>query len=70
VPARQNAEGLRAALARGGNPDVTITILPRLNHFFQIASPAAADAGRLDETVAPEILSRLGDWVEERAKPK
>jgi fermentation-respiration switch protein FrsA (DUF1100 family) len=43
VPAKENLTAIREALKAGGNRDVTIQELPRLNHVFQTSrtgSPA------------------------------
>ena len=64
VPAKQNLAAIAAALAAGGNRDVTTRALPGLNHLFQTAQTGApTEYGALEETMAPAVLSRIGDWI-------
>jgi hypothetical protein len=67
VAAEENSAALRSALAAGGNPDVEIEIYPRLNHLFQHADSGGIDEyGKIEETMAPEVLERIGGWIGER----
>ncbi len=59
VPAEQN----RAALARF-KPDADIVVLPGLNHLMQHAETSLpAEYGAISETLAPEAISTVVDWV-------
>lgn len=59
-----NANALEAALKTAGNPDVTVTVLPQLNHLFQHSETGAMEEyGELEETFAPEALKLIGDWI-------
>ena len=59
VPADQNAE----ALARI-QPAAEIVVLPGLNHLMQTAgSGLPAEYGTIAETLAPEAISTVTDWV-------
>ncbi len=64
VDAEQNAAAMKAAFARGGNPDTTIQILPGLNYMFQ---PAETGLGweyqMIPETISPKVLDIIGDWI-------
>lgn len=65
VIADPNLEGIRQALA--GNPDVTAEKLEGLNHLFQTATTGApGEYGEIEETIAPSVLQRVGDWIVER----
>lgn len=65
VIADPNLEGIRQALA--GNPDVTVEKLEGLNHLFQTATTGApGEYGNIEETIAPAVLQRVGDWIVER----
>lgn len=67
VPAEENLAAIEAALARGGNPDVTTRIFPGLNHLFQAAEVGTVDEyARIRETVNPALLEVVGDWIVER----
>ena len=67
VPPAENLAAISAALKAGGNPDVTATELPGLNHLFQTAKTGApSEYGRIEETLAPAALTVIGDWVTAR----
>ena len=62
VPPRQNAPALRAALQ--GDPDVTIDVLPGLNHLLQPARTGLpSEYGRIEITVAPKVLELVSSWL-------
>lgn len=64
VAAEPNAKALEAALAKAGNENVEIHTFPDLNHLFQHSETGAPDEyGEIEETVAPEVLERVGDWI-------
>ena len=65
VPALENLAAIRSALAAGGNARAQIESLPGLNHLFQTAQTGTADEyARLDETIAPDVLRRIGAFVD------
>jgi uncharacterized protein len=69
VPAAENLEEIQAALARGGNRDATVRPIPGVNHLFQHAAKGTPDEyARIEETMAPEVLQLIGDWILARAK--
>ena len=46
---------------------MTTVPLEGLNHLFQHAGTGAVDEyARIDETLAPEVLELIGDWIEAR----
>lgn len=60
-----NLAGIRAALA--GNPDVTITELPSLNHLFQTARTGGiGEYAQIEETMAPVALETVTGWIRTR----
>jgi len=62
-----NSEALRSALRKAGDDDVTIRVLPGLNHLFQHAETGSiAEYGTIEETISPEVLQLVGDWIEAR----
>jgi pimeloyl-ACP methyl ester carboxylesterase len=64
VAPRENLTAIEQALKSGGNARVTIQELPGLNHLFQTsATGLPADYARIDETIAPSVLSLIGDWI-------
>lgn len=62
VPPEQNLPAIRAATR--GNPDVTLTELPGLNHLFQTAKTGAVgEYADIEETVAPAALDAMSGWI-------
>jgi pimeloyl-ACP methyl ester carboxylesterase len=60
-----NLAGIRAALA--GNPDVTVTELPNLNHLFQTArTGGVGEYAEIEETMAPVVLETVTAWIRAR----
>lgn len=60
-----NLAGIRAATA--GHRDVTVTELPGLNHLFQTAlNGGVGEYARIEETMAPVVLSTVADWINAR----
>lgn len=58
---------IKAALERGGNKDITIKNYPELNHLFQHAKTGLPmEYGQIDETIAPEVLDQIAEWVKAR----
>ena len=67
VDADQNQSAMEAAIAPSGNPDVTIRRFPDANHLFQTAGTGSpTEYARIEETMAPEVLKLIGDWILER----
>jgi pimeloyl-ACP methyl ester carboxylesterase len=67
VPPNENLLPVERALRDGGNPDVIAEIMPGLNHLFQAAETGApAEYVRIEETMSPVALARIGDWIAER----
>jgi uncharacterized protein len=64
VDADQNSAALQAALARAGNPDVTIQVLPTANHLFQDANTGGVDEyALLPPQLMPEFLEAISQWL-------
>jgi uncharacterized protein len=64
VSYRENLGGIRKGLAAGGNHDVTTRALPDLNHLFQHCQTGAiTEYGRIEETMSPEVLELVSDWI-------
>jgi uncharacterized protein len=70
VPADENLAGIEQALRAGGNRDVTVEKLPRLNHLFQTATTGSpSEYGEIEETMSPAVLQRVSAWILERFGP-
>lgn len=60
-----NLEGIRRGLVAAKNRNVTIKVLPDLNHLFQeCESGAPALYGSISQTFSPVALKEIGDWIE------
>lgn len=67
VPPTQSADEVRAAFARGGNPDATVTVLPGLNHLFQEAETGSpAEYQSISQTMSPIVLDAVSGWISDR----
>jgi len=70
VPPDPNLYRIRDALERGGNRDVTIRELDGLNHLFQHAETGLpSEYGAIGETMAPEVLRIVSEWISARRPP-
>lgn len=64
IGSKENLEQIRKALQRSGNNDSQITELPGLNHLFQHGPTGAPiEYGSIEETMAPEALNSISDWI-------
>ncbi len=71
VAAEVNARILQSALAKAGNQDADVHILPGLNHLFQHSETGRLEEyGELTETFAPEALDAIEDWIVKRFSGK
>ena len=71
VDAEQSLPAIADALAESGDEDVTIKRLPGLNHLFQKAQTGLpSEYGAIAETMDPEVLKTIGDWITARFGPK
>lgn len=67
VPASQNLPPIRAALA--ADRDATVIEMPGLNHLFQHAATGSpAEYGAIEQTLAPELLQTVSDWIGRRVR--
>jgi pimeloyl-ACP methyl ester carboxylesterase len=67
VPPDLNVPALRKALSR--DQDVTVVEVPGLNHLFQHAQTGSPrEFARIEETLAPEVLSLTSHWIEEHTR--
>jgi pimeloyl-ACP methyl ester carboxylesterase len=70
VSSKENLAKIQKALQDGGNIDFQTTELPGLNHLFQ-HSPTGSptEYGGILETMAPEALNAVSDWVLKHTSP-
>ena len=56
-----------AAVVAAGNPASIVEELPELNHLFQTATTGAvSEYDTIEETIAPQVLTRVADWLAEQ----
>jgi uncharacterized protein len=64
VSAADNLPLIQKTLEEAGNKDITTKPLPELNHLFQHAeSGSPAEYGAIEETMSPEVLQMIADWI-------
>ena len=64
VDSTENVPLLRKAYESSGNKDFMVVEIEGVNHLFQKAqSGSPALYGAIEETIAPEILTAVGNWV-------
>ena len=52
------------AAIREAAPKATVVEFPGLNHLFQTATTGSVtEYGTIEETMAPEVLKTIGDWI-------
>lgn len=64
VPPDLNRPPIEAALAKAGNHDATVLVLPGLNHLFQSTTTGSpAEYAAIEETFAPAALDAMTVWL-------
>jgi len=59
------------ALKESENSDFTVLELPNMNHWFQTCKTGAmAEYGTIEETISPEVLQLITQWILDRTKRK
>ena len=70
VSSKENLAKIQKALHDGGNHDFQTTELPGLNHLFQHGPTGSpTEYGGIEETMAPEALNAVSDWVLKHTAP-
>jgi uncharacterized protein len=70
VDSQDNVPLLRAAYEKSGNKDFTVVEIEGVNHLFQKAqSGSPALYGAIEETIAPEVLTAVGNWLAKQTAP-
>ena len=71
IPPKENLSAIEEALKSGGNQDYTIKELPNLNHLFQTAQTGLpTEYAKIEETISPNALKLIGDWILEQTGTK
>lgn len=69
VDADMNLTAIESNIKKSGNQQVTIKKYPGLNHLFQhCKSCTLSEYGQLEETISPEVLQDMADWILKIAK--
>jgi hypothetical protein len=64
VIAEQNSPAIKSALAKGGNKDATVEILPGLNYLLQPANTGLQyEYASSPVAISPIALQKIGDWI-------
>ncbi|MDW8051879.1 MAG: alpha/beta fold hydrolase [Armatimonadota bacterium] len=67
----QNLPAIERALREGGNKHFTIRRLPGLNHLFQKARTGLiTEYGEIEETINPDALNAIRQWLDEVVKAR
>jgi uncharacterized protein len=70
VPPALNAEPMKRGLQKNGNPDVTVSIVPGVNHLYQKAvTGSPMEYAGLEKKFADGVLEQLSAWLTKRITP-
>lgn len=69
VPAKENIEAIKIALAKGGNHKLTSQVLPNLNHLFQECKTGIPNEyATIEQTFSPIALAEILKWLQIQTK--
>ena len=69
VPPKENLEGIKKALTKGGNKKVTTLELPNLNHLFQECTTGSPNEyGTIEQTFSPTAMTVVLNWIKTQTK--
>lgn len=64
VPAKPNLSAIEKALTEGENKNFKTMEIPGMNHLFQTCETGAiAEYAQIEETISPNVLDILRDWI-------
>jgi uncharacterized protein len=64
VPAQEDISAIESTLKASGHSNFKTVIFPHLNHLFQTCSTGSlAEYSQIEETIAPEALKLIADWL-------
>ena len=67
VDADMNLAAIKQHISENGNKNVTIKAYPKLNHLFQTCEKGTlAEYGQLEETINPEVLKDMTEWIKKQ----
>lgn len=69
MDAAMNLTAIQERITGNGNKNVTIKAYPNLNHLFQTCEKGTlAEYGQLEETISPEVLKDIAEWILKQTK--
>lgn len=69
VPVDVNKPVMEQVLAKAGNRDVTVKVLPKANHLYQEAKTGdIAEYATLKKEFVPDLLPTMTTWIQQRVK--
>ena len=69
VEYQTNLNKIEAALKKANNKHYTVKSYPQLNHLFQESTTGELDEyGKIEQTISPEVLSDITNWILEQVK--
>lgn len=69
VDAAMNLKAIEENIRSNGNKKVKTKLYPGLNHLFQHCKQCTlGEYGQLEETISPEVLKDIADWILETTK--
>ena len=69
VPPKENLEGIKKAVTKGGNKNMTTIELPNLNHLFQECTTGSPkEYGTIEQTFSPTALTIVLNWIKAQTK--
>ncbi len=67
----KNLEGIKVALQKSKSKVFEVKMLPGLNHLFQKCSTCTiAEYAQLEETINPEVLAVIANWLNNNVQNK
>ena len=71
VASKENLDLIAAAFKTAGNKDYTIKSFPKLNHLFQTSETGSLNEyDKIEETISPQVLETIADWILKRTIKK
>jgi pimeloyl-ACP methyl ester carboxylesterase len=69
VPPKENLEGIKKALTKGGNKKITTIELPNLNHLFQECTTGSPkEYGTIEQTFSPTAMTVVLNWIKTQTR--
>lgn len=69
VPGAANCKAAEEAFKTSGNTQAKTMNLPGMNHLFQKCTTGHwKEYGEIQETISPEVLKIIGDWIETQTR--